>query len=119
MDFRPLIFSTAIACSAAAIAAPAAVDPLFTGKVVRTFAGDTGSDVATPIPAGSFPVKVLQESSDGSRYQVQTANGDVWVPKMDVKASQTGINVTDMCSTVVARAPIGAARNANDACRPK
>lgn len=120
MNFRHLFFLGTIACSAAAFAVtPRAVSPLFNGKVVRTFAAEEGDKAAEPIPAASFPVSVIRESTDGSRYRVKTPSGESWVPKMDVKADKSGIDASSMCMTVLARAETGATRNANEGCRPK
>lgn len=118
MDFSRFVFLTTMVCSTAAFAAPPAVIPLFNGKAVRTFAQHKGDVQADPIAAGEFPVRVLEESLDGTRYRVLAGRRDVWVPKIDVKAANAGIDVNVMCSTMVASVQAGATRNANDGCRP-
>lgn len=119
MNFGRFVFFTTMACSAAAFAAPSSVVPLFNGKAVRTFAQHKGDTAADPIAATEFPVRVLEESLDGARYRVMAGGRDVWIPKIDVKAENAGIDAKVMCSTMVASVQAGATRNANDSCRPQ
>ena len=119
MTFSRFVFVAAMICSTAAFSAPSTVVPLFGGKVVRAFAEHKGNTAVDPIAADELPLRVIEESLDGTRYRVTAGKRDVWVPKTDVKAENAGIDAKVMCSTVVAGVQAGATRNANDSCRPQ